>query len=64
MITVNLNNPTEVRNIGMQALENALGRVGMVKFIQQFDQGYGDYTAEKYNMPDITREEIEALLAP
>ena len=64
MISINLNNPTEVRNVGMQALENALGRVGMVKFIQQFDQGYGDYTAEKYHMPDITREEIETLITP
>jgi len=38
--------------------------VGLVKFIQQFEPGYGDYTAEKYNMPDITADEIEALLVP
>jgi len=41
MITVNLNNPTEVRNAGMQAVENGLGRVDLVKFIQQFEPGYG-----------------------
>ena len=63
MIT-NLNNPTEVRNVGMKALENALGRVGMVKFIQQFEPGYGNYTTEKYDMPDITLNEIDALLTP
>ena len=64
MITINLNNPTEIRNVGMQALENALGRVGMVKFIQQFEPGYGNYTAEKYDMPDITLDEVDALLTP
>ena len=64
MITIDLNNPTEVRNAGMQALENALGRIGMVKFIQQFEPGYGNYTAEKCDMPDITLDEIEELLTP
>jgi len=34
----------------------------MVKCIQQFEQSYGD-TAEKYDMPDITRKEIKALIA-
>ena len=63
MIDVNINNAIEVRNVGMQALENALGRVGMIKFMQQFEKGYGDYTAEKYDMPDITDEEIDALIA-
>jgi len=63
MITINLNSPSEVRNAGIQALENALGRIGMVKFMQQFEQGYGDYTAEKYDMPETTMEEVEAFLA-
>ena len=63
MIAVNLNSPSEVRNAGIQALENALGRVGMVKFMQQFEQGHGDYTAEKYDMPETTMEEVEAFLA-
>jgi len=64
MIAINLNNPNEVRNAGMQALENALGHVGMVKFLQQFEPGYGNYTAEKYDMPEINLGEIDALLAP
>ena len=37
--------------------------VGMVKFMQQFEQGYGDYTAEKYDMPETTMEEVEAFRA-
>ena len=42
--------------------ENALGPVGMARFIQQFDSGHGDYTKEKQNAPDIDLDEIDALL--
>lgn len=46
----------------MKVLREALGPVGMVKFIQQFDLGYGDYTEEKYERPDISLDEIDAIL--
>lgn len=62
MLNVNLNNPMEIRMVGMQALKDALGPVGMVRFMQQYDLGYGDYTEEKQSEPDIGIEEIEALL--
>ena len=62
MLNVNLNNPIEIRNVGIKALQEALGPVGMVKFMQQYDMGYGDYTKEKQNQPDISLEEIDALL--
>jgi hypothetical protein len=59
---VNLNSLIEIRKAGLQALKDALGPVGMVKFIQQYDNGYGDYTNEKYNQPDLTIEEIDNML--
>lgn len=62
MLNVNLNNPIEVRTIGMQALKEALGPVGVVRFIQQFDLGYGNYTKERQNDPDISLDEIDDLL--
>ena len=62
MLNVNLSNPIEIRNVGIQALQEALGPVGTVKFMQQYDMGYGDYTKEKQNQPDISLEEIDALL--
>ena len=34
------------------ALKNALGIVGAARFLQQYDTGYGDYTKEKYEMPE------------
>lgn len=33
MLDVNLSNPIDVRNAGMKALQEALGPVGMVKFM-------------------------------
>jgi len=60
--TVNLNSLIEIRKAGLQALKDALGPVGMVKFIQQYENGYGDYTKEKYERPDMAIEEIDNLL--
>ena len=62
MLNVNLSNPMEIRNVGIKALQEALGPVGMVKFMQQYDMGYGDYTKERQNQPDISLEEIDVLL--
>ena len=59
---INLNNPLEVRTIGIQALREALGPVGAVRFMQQYDMGYGDYTKEKKNEPDLNLDQIAALL--
>lgn len=38
--------PNEVRRIGMNALRQALGPVGTIRFLQQFEAGRGDYTRE------------------
>ena len=62
MLDVNLSNPIEIRNAGLKALQEALGPVGMVKFMQQYDTGYGDYTKEKQEQPNISLEEIDILL--
>lgn len=37
----------QVRLAGLQALSRDLGPVGLVRFLQQFALGYGDYTAER-----------------
>lgn len=62
MSNVNLSNPIEIRNVGIKALQEALGPVGMVKFMQQYDMGYGDYTREKQDQPDISLDEVDMLL--
>lgn len=40
-------NPTVVRKAGLEALAKTLGPVGMVRFLQQFEMGSGDYTKER-----------------
>lgn len=40
--------PAELRRVGIDALVKALGPVGMARFLQQFDPGHGDYTAQRY----------------
>ncbi len=37
----------EIRRMGLDALARELGPVGMVRFLQQFETGSGDYTAER-----------------
>lgn len=62
MLDINLNSPIEIRNAGMKVLQDALGPVGMVKFMQQYDIGYGDYTKEKQEQQDISLDEVDAML--
>ena len=59
---INANNLVEIRKIGLQALKEALGPVGTVRFFQLYENGFGDYTKEKYQQPDVSVEEIDALL--
>ena len=40
-------NPNILRKRGLEALAKALGPVGMVRFLQQFETGAGDYTKER-----------------
>ena len=39
--------PNEIRRTGIQLLTQNLGAVGMVRFLQQSDMGWGDYTKER-----------------
>jgi hypothetical protein len=59
---IDVNDLIEIREAGLRALGEALGPAGMVRFMQQYENGYGDYTKEKQQQPDWTVEEIDALL--
>ena len=41
-----------IRRLGIEALTEKLGPVGMVEFIRQFDSGYSDYTKERHEWLD------------
>jgi hypothetical protein len=53
---------SEIRTAGLKALLDALGPIGMTRFMQQYDTGYGDYTKEKYGLPDMAMGEIDKAL--
>ena len=40
-------NLSEIRKKGIEALNDALGPVGMIRFLHQFESGTGDYTKER-----------------
>jgi hypothetical protein len=61
-MTLNVNNLMEIRKMGLQALKEVLGPVGMVRFMQQYENGYGDYTKEKYQHHDLSVQEIDDFL--
>ncbi len=42
----------QIREIGLKALAKALGPVGMVRFLQQFEGGKGDYVRERKKLLD------------
>ena len=40
--------PNELTRAGCEALLRELGPAGMLKFLQQFEKGRGDYTLERH----------------
>ena len=49
---------SEIRKEGLEVLAKNLGPLGMVRFIQSFDLGKGDYTKERFQWLDLSMEEI------
>lgn len=39
----------QIRLTGLKALSRELGPVGLVRFLQQFETGHADYTAQRYS---------------
>jgi hypothetical protein len=49
----------QIRQLGIEALAQALGPVGMVRFLQQFETGSGDYTQDRDELlGEATLEDI------
>lgn len=37
----------EIQRQALQALRNSLGVVGLIRFMQQYDKGHGNYTLDR-----------------
>lgn len=48
----------EIRKDGLEILAKSLGPIGMVRFIQSFDLGRGDYTKERSQWISESLDEI------
>ena len=52
----------EIRRKGLAALERELGPAGMIRFLQQFETGSGDYARERHSWVDHTSlDDIRSL---
>lgn len=38
----------QIRTVGLAALKRELGAAGMIRFLQQFDRGTGDWASERH----------------
>ena len=55
---------SDIRRRGMEALTRELGAVATVRFLRQFENGYGDYTEERETLlKDISIDDIVASIA-
>lgn len=60
-MNVQMMTPQQIRVAGLAALSRELGLVGMIRFMQQFERGYGDYSRDrhewldKYTVDDIAK---------
>lgn len=51
--------PEQLRREGLDALCARLGKAGMIRFLQQFDLGSGDYARERHAWVDsLTSSDI------
>jgi hypothetical protein len=51
--------PIAIRKLGLEALAKALGPIGMVRFLQQYEDGIGNYTKERQErLKDFTVKDI------
>ncbi len=63
MIDVRKLTPAQIRQLGIEALTQALGPAGMARFMQQFEMGSGDYTRDRDELlGNPTVEEIVARI--
>ncbi len=46
-MNIELLNPIQIRKAGLEALYQTLGPIGMIRFLQQYETGQGDYTHDR-----------------
>ena len=53
----------KIREEGLKALRESLGTVGMIKFIQMYSDGSGNYAEErKDKLKELEKEDLQEFL--
>ncbi len=47
MIRVSYKTENEIQQLGIEALCKGIGVVGLIRFMQQFEKGHGDYVKDR-----------------
>ena len=47
MNKVNYKTENEIQQLGIEALCKGIGVVGLIRFMQQFEKGHGDYVKDR-----------------
>jgi hypothetical protein len=55
--------PEEIRSKGLAVLKRELGVAGMIRFLQQFDRGSGDWAKERHKWTDqFTMDDLRRIV--
>ena len=49
----------QIKQTGLEALDRELGPVGMIRFLQQYETGWGDYSQDRHLW--LTNQNVESL---
>ena len=64
MIHTETMTPIQIQKSGLEVLARELGPYGLVCFLQQFETGAGDYTAERHHwLSHMDTEDVLARVA-
>lgn len=47
MRAVNYRTESKIQQLGIEAIRKGIGVVGLIRFMQQFDKGHGDYVKDR-----------------
>ena len=62
-MNVQMMTPQQIRVAGLAALSRELGLVGMIRFMQQFEIGQGDYSKDRHQWLDqYTVDDIAKMI--
>ena len=54
----------EIRIVGLKAIADELGPIGLVRFLQMFETGKGNYSEDRHEWVDrLTSEEIDRAIS-